>query len=232
MVATVAMTFDNYDTTYSNAFFDMLSKGIPGTFFVDSSRVGLPGNPTKDNLILMAANGWEIGARVYGIVNGAEVNMVASWNNNRDDASDRLKAQRDEMLGMNFAIKSIAASQRAWSPQLRGLASHLFENVRVADNITTPPTFQSYPIPDRLYVSDGATNSWGGPDTVASLSAQLDSLIANGGLWIPVIHRVDSSGDPNYTVATSVFQGFTSYLQSKIALGVVRAVTFRDAVSV
>lgn len=230
MIPTIAITFDVYDTTYSNALWDMVSKGIPGTFFADCDKIGTAGNPSKDNLILMAANGWEIGARVYRTIAGAEANMVAVWLNNRGVACDRLMAQKTAMHNLGFDIKSIAASQRQWSPQLRGVASHLFENVRVANNVTTPPTFQAYPIPDPLYVQNGGTNSWGGSDTVASLSAQLDGLIANGGLWIPIIHRVDTTGDPAFTVQTSVFQGFTSYLQSKIAAGQVRAVTFRDAV--
>lgn len=226
MVATIALTFDNYATTYSNAFFDMQAKGIPGTFFVDSSRVGQIGQPSRDNLVLMAANGWEIGARVYGTIAGNEANMVSVWENNRGIALDRLKAQRDEMASLGFHIKSIAASQRAWSPYLRGIASHLFEYVRVADVYC----WGSYPISDPLYVRQGGTDSWSGTDTTASLCAQLDDVIAANGIWFPVIHRVDSSGDPAYTVATSEFQGFTSYLQSKVAAGVVRAVTFRDAV--
>lgn len=226
MTATVAMTFDTDVTTYPNAFFDMQPKGIPGTFFADSSRVGQPGQPIRDNLVLMAGCGWEIGARVYGTLNGAEANMVSVWNNNRDIALDRLKAQRDEMLALGFAIKSIAASQRAWSPQLRGLASHLFEYVRVAD-VTA---WGSYPISDPLYVQKGGTASWSASDTVASLCAQLDAVIAVNGIWFPVIHRVDTSGDPLYTISPAVFQGFTAYLQSKIAAGAVRALTFRDAI--
>lgn len=231
MPATIAMTFDNYDTTYSNAFFDMQAKSIPGTFFIDCDKVGVAGNPTKDNLILMAALGWEIGARVYGTISGAEANMVSVWNSNRDICADRLMAQKNTMHGFDFDIKSISASQRAWSPQLRGLAYHMFQNVRVADNITTPPTWQTYPIIDRLYVRNGATDSWNWGATTASLTAQMDALIANGGTWFPVIHRVDTAGDPNYTVQTSVFQGFTSYLQNKIAGGLVRAVTFDAAMT-
>lgn len=228
MLPTVVMTFDTDVTTYPNAFFDMQSKGIPGTFFVDSSRIGLAGQPTRDNLILMAANGWEIGARVYGTIGGSEANMVSVWNNDRGAALTRLKAQRDEMYALGFQIKSIAASQRAWSTQLRGIASHLFENVRVADVVC----YGTLPVGDRLYVRDGGSPSWSASDTVASLSAWLDGLIAAGpgAFATPIIHRIDTTGDPLYTVSPTVFQGFTSYLQSKIAAGVVRAVTFRDAV--
>ncbi len=230
MLPTIAMTFDTDATTYSNAFFDMHSKGIPGTFFVDSGRIGLAGQPTRDNLVLMAAGGWEIGARVYGTIGGVEANMVAVWNNNRGIALDRLKAQRDEMYALGFRIKSVAASQRAWSTQLRGLASHLFENVRVADMVC----YGSLPVGDRLYVRGGGSASWSASDTVASLCAWLDGLIAAGpgAFATPIIHRIAASGDPLYTISPAAFQGFTSYLQGRIAAGQVRAVTFRDAVSV
>lgn len=238
-VPTVVMTFDNYATTYTNAFFDMQTKGIPGTFFVDADHIGSPGHPIRDNLVLMAGGGWEIGARVYGTIAGNEANMVAVWDNNRDVALDRLKAQKVALSALGFDIKSIAAAQRAWSPKLRGLASHLFENVRVVDNETTPPTWQSYPIQDRLYVRDGATASLKSTDTAVSLCAQLDDLIADavtsgsGKVWFVLVHKVSdpASLDPLYTVPVAEFQGFTSCLQNRIGLGKVRAVTFRSAMT-
>jgi hypothetical protein len=236
MLPTVVMTFDTDVTTYTNALWIMSpapSTGlpcIPGTFFADAYRMNTSGWPSKDNLTVMAMNKWEIGARVYGVNGGGgEINMVAALAANRTTAFDRLKEQRDLMYAQGFAIKSISAAQRAWSPQLRGLAAHLFENVRVCDHTN----YGTLPIADRLYVSDGGSNSWSSSDTVASLSAWLDGLIAAGpnAVGIPIIHRVDTTGDPLYTISPTVFQGFISYLQSKITAGVVRAVTFREAVS-
>lgn len=229
MLPTVVMTFDTDVTTYTNALFDMDAKGIPGTFFADADRIGTAGWPSKDNLLIMAMKGWEIGARVYGTINGSEANMVAVCANNRLIALDRLKAAKDLMYAQGFDIKSIAASQRAWSPQLRGMASQLFDNVRVADVVS----YGTLPVADRLYVRDGGSASWSASDTVSSLSAWLDGLIAAGpdSVGTPIIHRIDTTGDPLYTISPTVFQGFTSYLQTKIAAGVVRAVTFRDALS-
>ncbi len=228
MVATIAMTFDTDVTTYTNALFDMEAKGIPGTFFADADRIGMSGQPTRDHLLIMAMKGWEIGARVYGTINGAEVNMVAALNADRGVAFARLKAAKDLMYAQGFDIKSIAAAQRAWNSSLRGMAAQLFDNVRVADVVG----YGTLPIADRLYVRDGGSASWSASDTIASLSAWLDGLIAAGpnAFGTPIIHRIDTTGDPLYTISPTVFQGFTSYLQSKIAAGVVRAVTFRDLV--
>lgn len=220
------MTFDTDVTTYSNALWDMAGKGIPGTFFADADRINAAGQPTRDNLLLMAMQGWEIGARVYGTLNGAEANMVSVMTNNRSIAFDRLKAAKELMYAQGFAIRSIAASQRAWSSPLRGMAAQLFDAVRVAD-VTS---WGSYPV-DPLYVRAGGTNSWSAQDTVASLSAQLNAVIAAGGVWYPVIHRVDNAGDPNYTVPVAVFQGFTAYLKSKVDAGLVRAVTFQKSLT-
>jgi len=229
MLPTIVMTFDTDVTTYTNALFDMEAKGIPGTFFADADRINTAGWPSKDNLLIMAMKGWEVGARVYGTISGAEANMVALLTNNRGTAFDRLKAAKDLMYAQGFDIKSIAAAQRAWSVPLRGMAAQLFDNVRVADTVN----YGTLPIADRLYVRDGGSNSWSSADTVASLSAWLDGLIAAGpnAIGIPVIHRIDTAGDPNYTISPTVFQGFTSYLQSKIAAGVVRAVTFDTAMT-
>jgi hypothetical protein len=224
--ATVAMTFDTDVTTYWNAFFDMRSKGIVGTFFADSDRVGHRGWPVRADLASMASGGWEIGVRACGILDGAEVNMVALCQAEGEAAArERMRAQKNAMRDIGFDVKSAAAGQRAWSPQLASMASVLFDNVRVADRTV----WGRYPIIDRRYVREGGTESWGGNDTVASLCAQLDAVIADGGIWLPVIHRVDDQGDPNYTVPIAVFEGFTSYLQAKIADGRVRAVTFAKA---
>lgn len=227
--ATVVLTFDTYVSTYTNALFDMDAKGIPGTFFADADRVGTAGQPSRDNLIIMAMKGWEIGARVYGTINGGEANMVAvlAAADGRSIAFSRLKAAKDLMYAQGFDIKSISAAQRAWSSPLRGMAGQLFENVRVTDQ----GVWGSYPIADRLYVRQGATDSFSASDTVASLCAQLDAVIAANGIWIPVVHNIDTTGDPIYTISPTVFQGFTSCLQSKIALGVVRAVTLSKAMT-
>lgn len=229
MLPTVVMTFDTDVTTYTNALFDMESKGIPGTFFADADRIGTAGWPSKDNLLIMAMKGWEIGARVYGIINGAEVNMVAALNADRGMAFDRLKAAKDLMYAQGFDIKSIAAAQRAWSAPLRGMAAHLFDNVRVADVVG----YGTLPVADRLYVRDGGSASWSASDTEASLCAWVDGLIAAGpgAVGYPIIHRIDTTGDPLYTISPTVFQGVTSYMQTKIAAGVLRASTLCEAVS-
>jgi hypothetical protein len=195
----------------------------------------------------MAAGGFEIGARVYGTISGLESNMVAVYLDNRDTALARLKTQRDVLNAIGFNIESIAASQRAWSTQLEGLSRHLFKNVRVVDNCITnisgvcipPPIWQSYPIPDRLYVRDGATASLSAGDTAITLCAQLDALIADaastgqGKAWFIVVHKVSdpASADPNYTVSFTEFKGFTSCLQNRVSLGKARVVRFRDAMT-
>lgn len=224
--ATVAMTFDTDLTTYANAFFDMREKGIPGTFFADSDRMGRPGWPRREDLGHMARSGWEIGVRVCGVLDDTEANMVAVYKAEGEAAAlERLKAQKNAMLDIGFDVRSAAAAQRAWSPRLAEMAAGLFENVRVADRVV----WGKYPIADRLYVRDGGTESWGAGDTAASLCAQLEAVIAAGGIWLPVIHRIDDEGDPFYTVPIAVFEGFTSYLRDRIADGRVRAVTFAKA---
>jgi hypothetical protein len=45
-----------------------------------------------------------------------------------------------------------------------------------------------------------------------------------------VIHRVEAVGDP-WTLPTSVFDPWTSHLQSMVAAGTVRVVTFNQAMT-
>lgn len=233
MLPTVVMTFDTDLTTYTNALWAMTPAPetglpcIPGTFFADAYRIGTAGWPTKDHLTIMAMNNWEIGARVYGINGGGqEINMVAALAANRTTAFARLKEQRDIMHAIGFDIKSISAAQRAWSPQLRGLAAHLFENVRVCDHTN----YGTLPVADRLYIRDGGSDSWSASDTEASLCAWVDGLVAAGpgAVGIPIIHRIDTAGDPLYTTSPTVFQGVISHMQTKITAGVLRAATLRD----
>lgn len=219
MTARIALTFDYYGSTYTNCLFDMNSKSIPGTIFVDPATVGTSGFWSRDNLILAQSLNWEVGAY-------PAANMVTLWNSNRDSAKDKLKSVLDAMGTLGFIPKSLAATQRSWSSLLAGISDDLYDNVRVCANVA----WSAFPVSNRHYVNDGGTASWSSTDTVASLSAQLDAVIAAGELWIPVIHSCDTTGDPLYTVSPAVFQGFTSYLQTKVSAGLIKAMTFKDAI--
>ena len=220
MPATVALTFDQSVTACTVAKDILAARGMVATFYCEPGVVGVAGEITKSQMILLKYLGWEIGAYTGS-------NMVTMVTSNRDQAFDKLKSLSVDMAALGFEVETIAPNQRAWNGGLADMCRGRFKGVRVVDDFSA---VQSYPIPDPLWVKKGGTASWSSGDTVASLSAQLDSLIASGGLWVPVIHNVGSS--PNgLTVSTDVFAGFMDYLKTKRDSGLVRVVRFVDALS-
>lgn len=219
-IATVALTFDYYGSTYSSAYPMMKARGLVGTFFIAPEMID-NGQSTTEQLKEMAANGWEIGA--YSNVNMPDL-LAASGANAALAKLNQIKAT---MAAKGFTANSLAPTSRAWNPLLRDLSAGIFGAVR-ANVVTTE--WQSYPIPDPLYVAKGATASLSSADTAESLAAQLKSVQANNGLWVIVVHKVGDDADPIYSIKSEVMAAFLDKLAQEKAAGRVRVTTFEKSI--
>lgn len=227
MAGTICITFDHHNTVPLKLLAD---NGLVGTYFVSPATIGATGGPTVNSLLAMKMNGIEIG--LYSgrcILKGKDYNMVQAATLDRMATNKHLLGLKNGMEAKGFPVLSLAPNQRAWSSGLAGIARGMFTHVRVAsDSRVGVGHWQALPVPDRLYVKGGGTASLSASDTANSLSAQLDDLIANGGLWIVVIHRVATSGDAGLTIAPSVLSTFFQYVKSKITSGDVTCIRFCD----
>lgn len=216
----IAITFDEWKTTATEAFPVFLDyPNVRATYFVSPAYIDTASGPSASTLLAMKQSGWEIG--VYSGVHFPDMEY-----NSRIDANVKMLALKDQMRAKGFPVTSMSAGQRAWNQKCRMLAEGIFTHVRVVDNFT----WQAQPIPDRLWVKDGGTASFSDTDTAASLIGQLNSVIASGGIWIPVIHRTSDDGtDPVYTVKkTAVLRPFVEAVSNAVAAGTIESVRFCD----
>lgn len=214
--AAIAITFDLWASTATQAFPIMQARGLVGTWFVDPDQLdgdGVSGDSAA--LAILRWHGWSI----QGYSGANMVNLLAA---DPAAARARLAAVRRAMAAKGFPITSLAASQRAWSPELRAMAAEQgYQLVRVAKGRGP----QAFPFPDPLYIADGGTDSLGASDTVASLDAQLGRLLKNGGAWIVIIHKVGDPSDPAYSIDAATFATFCDHVASAVQAGKLRAIT-------
>ncbi|MDC8760849.1 polysaccharide deacetylase family protein [Janthinobacterium fluminis] len=222
---TIAITFDVYSTTYTTAFPIMKEYGLVGTYFNDPNYIDdrkLADYATVDQLKVLQSAGWSI--QGY-----SSVNMVKLLSSQGEDAAiAKLHQVKNGMMNLGFSIQSLAPASRDWNSQLRTLSQGIYRNVRANKNVGT---LQSYPIPDRLNVRDGATASLGGNDTEDSLNKQLNYLEQSGGMLTVVIHKVGDDKDPLFSVKTEVFRALCERIAKDVKEKKLRAATFEDALA-
>lgn len=219
-IPTVAITFDYYGSTYTNAYPMLRDRGLQATFFVDPDTVD-NGQATTAQLNEMRSNGWSI----QGYTGVNMVNLLAASGPNA--VVGRLNGMKATMSAKGFDITAIAPASRAWNQQLRDLTQGIFTSVRA--NIDTT-AWQSYPIADPLYVTKGATPSLSSTDTSTSMRAQLDSLEAGSGLWVIVVHKVGDDADPAFSIKSAELKGFLDRLAADAKAGKVRVAKFENAI--
>lgn len=221
-VTTVVLTFDIYASTPNVAFPIMQAKGLVGSYYNNPLWVGTTADyATKAQLVTMKAAGWEIGLYVIGS-SGENMETLYAATGGAVAVNDLVKSGIDSMWALGFKVTTIAPAQRRWSTAMRNLAQHGVKGVRILDSICwyTPP------IPDPLYFRcmGSDLDALGGSHTFARIKTMIDSIPA-GEIGVLPHHAVGPVGDP-YTLTTAVFDQETTYLQSLVAAGTHRVVTF------
>lgn len=216
---TVALTFDEYRTTFDVAFPIMSRYGLVGTYYVDPRQIDIEGGIASAELREMQGAGWEIG--LYSVRN---VNKIAT---EEGEASARqwLALIKSMMLEKGFEATSLAAAQRSWGPVERSAAEGQFSTVRVVDHFSA----QNYPIEDALFVKAGGTQSLSAADHLSQLEKQLEELLVGRGLWTIVAHMI-GPGDPIYAMPADTFEEMISLIAERADAGDLRVATFSEAI--
>lgn len=219
---TVAITFDEYRTTFDVAFPIMERHGLVGTYYVDPRQIDIEGGIASSEIRQMQDAGWEIGLysvqNIHSLVGQEGPSAARAW----------LSNIKSMMLEKGFEIASLAAAQRAWGSEERDIAEGQFANVRVVDHFEV----QQYPIADWLHVKAGGTASLSASDSLSEMAVRLDQVIEQSSLWTVVVHRVSDDGDPIYTVSPEFFESMIAMISAKAKLGQLRVTTFSKAIAV
>ena len=212
--ASIAITFDAHATTYPVAFPILQAHGLVGTYYVD------PAAPSAkpSQLVELKRAGWSVGAY-------SGYNMVGVYRTKGPEAAKsaltEIMARTSDYAG--FSVTALAPNQRAWSTDLANLATGLVSSVRVVDNFAQ---WQTLPVPNMLYVRDGGTPSLSVSDTADSLRATLSRLIAAGGLWTVVVHKVGDDADPAYSVSREALEALCAAAATERAAGRLAVITY------
>jgi hypothetical protein len=223
--ATIAFCFDTYRSAYDNAALTFMTDlGFVGTFFMVPESIDTGGQLSSDELAILFAKAWEIGA--YASSADLSKNLAQMYDTDRKSVLLRFKVIQDLMHAKGMPVHAIAAMQRTTlHPQITEMARPWFKVVRVAGEME----FATYPIVEPLYlIKGGGSNSLSSTDTIASLSATLDACIAVKGLWCPIIHEVGTPASAT-KVDPSVLSGFMSYCKTKVDAGLLRVTTLSKA---
>jgi hypothetical protein len=236
-ISTLCLTFHTYLSTYTVARAYMNVAGLVGTFYAIPETIDAGGWPSRAQLAILSSEGWEIG--LYPRNSGAgDLTLQGEYAASILATINKLIAKDALMVAAGFPARTIVYPSRDASAGLVNIVRQRYLAAAQFDDIANP--YDAYPLADPLRLR-GGTYSWGdrgagadgselGKDTLASLSAQLDALIAAPvpSLWKAAIHEVGPTADAS-TIDETTFEDFLAYVKTKKDAGLLRVCTIIEA---
>jgi hypothetical protein len=222
----VSLTFDNDWETQMTAAADMHAAGLPGTFYIISGWVGLPGFMSLSDLNTLVADGDEIGGKT---VTDADLPTVSNA-----EAQREICLSRDVLLDDGFQVTDFAYPFADLNAEDETLTQDCgFNSGRGVGNINSLdpggcrfpdcPYAETIPPGDPYQINtpdDAESNT-----TLADLEGDVTDARNNGGGWLAFsFHQIcdtSTSGcDPTYSFSPELFSEFVTWLQGEEADGV------------
>jgi len=191
----------------------MSQYGMPGTFYINSARVGMEGYLSRSQLGSLAAAGNEIGGHTADHVNLPTMTS--------DDATRQVCNDRVGLKNMGFTVKSFAYPFGAYSSAVQTIVKNCgYNNARIVASLKSNPygcascsTANPIPPADPYAIK---TNSSVRMDTTLSiLQAYVTQAESDQGGLVPIVfHKIGSGGDTN-EMTLSVFTQFVSWMSTR-----------------
>lgn len=214
----VSLTFDDATTDHTLAASMLEARGMRGTFYVNSGRLGLPGYLTVSQLASLAAAGHEIAGHT---VSHADLPTMSEEEQRRQVCNDRTT-----LLAAGFSVKSFAypyGSQNATTRQIA--ASCGYNSARGVGGIAGPasctgcPTSESIPPANAMSVLTPDSVKSG--TTLATLQGYVTAAESQPGRWLPIVfHHVCDGCDPN-SISPATLASFLDWLAARRTDGTV-----------
>lgn len=223
----VAITFDNQWANQMTAAAALDAHHMPGTFYVISGWIGLPGFMTLSDLNTLAANGHEIGGKTVS-------NASLLKETDPNEAAREVCEGRNNLTALGFRVTSFAYPFAEYSAADEPIVQQCgFNSARgvgdLAETIPNGCTFpdcpyaESVPPADPYSIrtpSDGETST-----TLAELESSVTNAENNGGGFLAFsFHQIcdttTAGCDPTYSVSPSFFNSFLDWLATQTANGV------------
>jgi peptidoglycan/xylan/chitin deacetylase (PgdA/CDA1 family) len=224
----VSITFDNQWANQLAAADALAAHDMPGTFYVISSWIGLPGFMSLGDLNTLVSQGHEIGGKT---VTNRQLPAVTD----ADEVRREVCLGRNNLMALGFRVTSFAYPHAEYGSREQAIVQECgFNSGRgVGDLAETIPGGCTYPDcpyaetlpPAHLYSlrtpSDAEVTT-----TLADLQASVTNTAQNGGGWLAFsFHQICETStpgcDPVYSVTPSFFSSFLDWLATQEANGVV-----------
>ena len=183
-----------------------------GTFYINSSFIGLPGYMTRADLEDLKADGHEIG--------GHTVSHQSLTTLSPDEANRQICQDRDTLMSWGYAVTSFAYPFAEFDATTKQIAEHCgYNSARAVGDLLSPascadcPAAETVPPLDRYEVRtpDDVESNW----TLADLQNLVLRAELTGG-WLPFnLHHVCSTSCPAESISPTTLDQFLTWLQPR-----------------
>ena len=207
---TVSLTFDDALADQMTAQQLLKNHGMAGTFYINSSSIGLPGgHMTRSDLETLKANGHEIG--------GHSANHLSLISLSADEADRQICTDRNTLLSWGYAVTSFAYPFSDLNPSVKSTVQTCgYNTARRVGNLRSPHSCTECPAaepipPADLYAigtPDDINTTW----TLQDLKNTVTLAEMNGGWLTFNFHHVCDECDLR-SIRASVLDQFLAWLQ-------------------
>ncbi len=216
----VSITFDDGRASQWSAGTALSSRGIRGTFYVNSSSLGTAGYLTWEQAALLATAGHEIGGHT---LTHRDLRTLTS-----DEVRNEICDDRDAIVAHGFAATSFAYPFGFSNSSIEAIAEQCgYASARITVGIAgsvgwctaaTCPAAETLPPwnPWAVRVTGSVKTS----TTLEQLKSFVTQAEENGGGWVPFVFH-DVGTDDEYSISTADFEGFLDWLAPRRSRGTV-----------
>ena len=200
---TVSLTFDDGTASEYWARDELKSRGMQGTFYINSARVGTSGYYMNWSQIQdLYADGNEIGGHTAHHVNLPAIEP--------DEAKREICNDRANLLARGYQATNLAYPFGAQNADIQQMAQDCgYNSAR-----TTAPALETIPPANPYAIRVGS-----GSNDLQALKDAVTAAENNGGGWVPIVfHQICNACDTNW-VTQSDFSAFLDWLKTRESNG-------------
>ena len=208
---TVSLTFDDGRADQMTAQQLLKNHGMVGTFYINSSFIGVPGHMTRADLETLKANGHEIG--------GHSANHLSLISLSADEAERQVCTDRNTLLSWGYAVTSFAYPFSDFNPSVKSMVQTCgYNTARTVGNLWSPHGCADCPAAEPIPPADlYATGTPADVDTTWTLEDLKNTVTraeTNGGWLTFNFHHVCDGCDLR-SIRASVLDQFLAWLQPR-----------------
>ncbi len=211
----VSLTFDDGTISHVLARDVLDEKGVKGTFYVNSGRIG--GGPAFMNLAQVrsiAAGGHEIGGHTIGHL---DLTTLAP-----EQLEQQICGDRAALIAMGFSPASLAYPFGAFNAAVTATAASCgYASGRGVGGLGCVGCPKAVPIPPPAAFGVATPDSVKNTTTLAAMRQMVTDAEQAGGGWVPVVMHLVCDGCGTLSVSSSTLGAFIDWVKPREALGTV-----------